>query len=263
MIVARITFLASQAHPSACAWPPELPWPRTSLRHRRNRVLSRLRGTARSGVWRSGRGVCGLAYQVFLFSLGRGKFFGVQLADDSKAALEAASVNRFRCARTESVIFFTVRSNASVRRLAGRSVLAIVAPIKLAFRCDSSSHRDFTYMVAGGVAFQTRRYADISVAIQGIKNAAGIRSEMKWAKFRGGERTSAYEGVVDFFFSLIEQNQKNFHRIIAEFGKFSHGAFEGGTPESSVAACTISCWSTGSAGSIPRSATYGCIRTKD
>jgi Protein of unknown function (DUF3800) len=132
------------------------------------------------------------------------------------------------------VIFFTVRSNASVPRLAGKSVLAIVTPVKLAFRCDSSSHRDTRYMVAGGVAFQTRRYADISAAIQGIKNAAGIQSEMKWAKFRGGERTKAYEGIVDLFFSLIEQNQVHFHCIIAEFGAFSHGAFEGGTPESSV-----------------------------
>ena len=89
-------------------------------------------------------------------------------------------------------------------------------------------------MVAGGVAFQTHRYADISTAIQGIKNAAGIRSEMKWAKFRGGERTAAYEGIVDLFFSLIGQNQIHFHCIVAEFGKFSHGAFEGGSPESSV-----------------------------
>jgi hypothetical protein len=166
--------------------------------------------------------------------LGRGKFFGLRGTDDSTTTLEAASVNRFRCARTESVIFFTVRSNASVLRLAGNSVLAIVTPIKLAFRCDSSSHRDARYMVAGGVAFQTRRYADISAAIQGIKNAASIKSEMKWAKFRGGERTKAYEGVVDLFFSLIEQNQVHFHCIIAEFGEFSHGAFEGESPESSV-----------------------------
>jgi hypothetical protein len=153
---------------------------------------------------------------------------------DSKAALEAASVNRCRCARTVSVIFFTVRSNVSVLRLAGKSALAIVAPIKLAFRCDSSSHRDSRYMVAGGVAYQPSRYADISAAIQGIKNAANIKSEVKWAKFRGGERTRAYEGIVDLFFSLIEQNQVHFHCIIAEFGEFSHGAFEGESPESSV-----------------------------
>jgi Protein of unknown function (DUF3800) len=166
--------------------------------------------------------------------LTRGGFLSMAAPGASEATFGATSVNRLRCARTESVIFFTVRSNASVLRLAGNSVLPIVTPVKLAFRCDSSSHRDARYMVAGGVAFQTRRYTDISAAIQGIKNAASIKSEMKWAKFRGGERSRAYEGIVDLFFSLIEQNQIHFHCIIAEFGAFSHGAFEGASPESSV-----------------------------
>lgn len=89
-------------------------------------------------------------------------------------------------------------------------------------------------MVVDGVAYQARRYADIAVAVQGIKDAAGIRSEMKWAKFRGGERTKAYEAIVDLFFSLVEQNHMHFHCIVAEFGKFSHGAFRGGGPDSSV-----------------------------
>ena len=112
--------------------------------------------------------------------------------------------------------------------------MAIDAPVKLAFRCDSSSHRDAMYMVAGGVAFRTGQYAAISAAIQGIKDAANIQSEMKWSKFRGGERTQAYEAVIDLFYSLIDINQLHFHAIVAEFGKFSHGAFEGGNPEASV-----------------------------
>jgi len=89
-------------------------------------------------------------------------------------------------------------------------------------------------MVVGGVAFQTLRYAAIAGAIRGIKDAANIRSEMKWSKFRGGERTKAYKAVVYLFYSLIAQNQIHFHCIVAEFGKFSHGAFEGGDPETSV-----------------------------
>jgi hypothetical protein len=89
-------------------------------------------------------------------------------------------------------------------------------------------------MVVGGVAFQTHRYAAISAAIQGIKNAAGIKSEMKWAKFRGGGKTKAYQAIVDLFFSLLDVNQIHFHGLIAEFGQFSHGAFEGKSSESSV-----------------------------
>jgi hypothetical protein len=57
---------------------------------------------------------------------------------------------------------------------------------------------------------------------------------MKWSKFRGGERAKSYELLVDLFFELVGQNQVHFHCLIAEFGKFSHGAFEGGDPESSV-----------------------------
>lgn len=112
--------------------------------------------------------------------------------------------------------------------------MAIDVPVKLAFRCDSNSHRDAMYMVAGGVAFRTGQYAAISAAIQGIKDAANIRSEMKWSTFRGGERTQAYEAVIDLFFSLIDINQLHFHAIVAGVGKFSHGAFEGGNPEASV-----------------------------
>lgn len=112
--------------------------------------------------------------------------------------------------------------------------LPIDAPLKLAFRCDSSSHRGARYMVAGGVALQPKRYADISAAIGGIKEAAGITSESKWSKFRGGERTSGYKAVIDLFYSLLDINQIHFHCMIAEFGKFSHKAFPSGGPETSV-----------------------------
>jgi hypothetical protein len=89
-------------------------------------------------------------------------------------------------------------------------------------------------MVVGGVAFQTRRYAAIAKAIRGIKNAANIQSEMKWSKFRGGERTKADKAVVDLFYSLLDLKEVHFHCIVAEFGRFNHGAFEGGDSETSV-----------------------------
>jgi len=89
-------------------------------------------------------------------------------------------------------------------------------------------------MVVGGLAIQPRRYADIAAAIQGIKDKANITSEMKWSKFRGGGRSSAYKAIINLFFSLTEQNQAHFHCLIAEFGKFTHRAFDGGDSESSV-----------------------------
>lgn len=58
-------------------------------------------------------------------------------------------------------------------------------------------------MVVGGVAFRTSRHVDIAAAIQGIKDAAKIDSELKWAKFKGGARTQAYQAIVDLFFSLV------------------------------------------------------------
>lgn len=133
------------------------------------------------------------------------------------------------------VILSTDRVKASVDSPAGMSSsLPTSTPVKLAFYCDSSSHRDSRYMVVGGIAVQTARYTALCAAVQAIKDAAPIRSEMKWADYRGGERTAAYEGLVRLFFSLIAQNQIHFHALIAEFGAFSHKAFEGGTPEKSV-----------------------------
>jgi hypothetical protein len=89
-------------------------------------------------------------------------------------------------------------------------------------------------MVAGGVAFRPARYHEISGEIQKIKCAAGIKSEMKWSKYRGGRRQAAYEGLVDLFYLLTKEKMAAFHCIIAEFGAFAHKSYEGGTPESSV-----------------------------
>jgi hypothetical protein len=110
----------------------------------------------------------------------------------------------------------------------------MATPIKLGFHCDSSSHRGFEYMVAGGLAVRTARYKDICAAIQRIKDAVGMTSEMKWSEYRGGHRRKTYEAAVDMFFSLIESNEAHFHCMVANFAKFSHKSFEGGTPESSV-----------------------------
>ena len=105
---------------------------------------------------------------------------------------------------------------------------------KLAFRCDSSSHRDHEYMVVGGIAFKTNRYHEIAVAIRQIKEVSDLKSEMKWSKFRGGYRGIAYFALVDLFFQLISEGKIHFHCIVAKFGEFSHKSFGGSGPESSV-----------------------------
>lgn len=89
-------------------------------------------------------------------------------------------------------------------------------------------------MVVGGIAIRTTRYKDIEADIQKIKSAAGIKSEMKWSKYRGGARRVAYQAMVDLFFALIENRHAAFHCLIANFGDFTHGFVPDGSPDQSV-----------------------------
>ena len=89
-------------------------------------------------------------------------------------------------------------------------------------------------MVVGGAAFQNQRHKDLCAALQGIKDVAAIRSEMKWSKYKGGQRTPADRAPIDLLFSRATLGQPHFHCLIAEFGEFSHKGFEGGRPEISA-----------------------------
>lgn len=90
------------------------------------------------------------------------------------------------------------------------------------FYCDASSHRGHDYMVAGGLVIREERYHEIEEKIQAIKDAAGIKSEMKWTKYKGGERRAAYEGLVDLAFLLVKEKQAALHVIVVHFASFKH-----------------------------------------
>ncbi|MRG70392.1 DUF3800 domain-containing protein [Alphaproteobacteria bacterium HT1-32] len=105
---------------------------------------------------------------------------------------------------------------------------------KIHFYCDSSSHRNSQYMVAGGIAIRQGRLAEISQKILDIKASGNIGSEFKWSGYRGGYRRQAYEDLIDLCFSLAEQKQAALHWIIADFGSFAHKTNDDGSPESSV-----------------------------
>jgi hypothetical protein len=77
------------------------------------------------------------------------------------------------------VFFLTAGSNARVPLPAGNAVLAITAPPKRPFQCDSSSHCGAVYMVADEMVYKISPPRAISDAIHCIQDAADIQSEMK------------------------------------------------------------------------------------
>ncbi len=91
----------------------------------------------------------------------------------------------------------------------------------LSFFGDSSS-RDSAFMVAGGFAVAGERIPEIEDEVKRRRDAAGIRSEFHWKTYRGGARKSAYEDLVEYAFSLIEQRKAALHLIIAQFHGYDH-----------------------------------------
>lgn len=106
--------------------------------------------------------------------------------------------------------------------------------IRADFYCDASSHRGSDYMVAGGLFIRTERYHEIEAKIQAIKDAACIRGEMQWKKYRGGARRAAYESLVDLAFLLLKEKQAALHVIICHFASFDHRREPGAGRETSV-----------------------------
>jgi hypothetical protein len=106
--------------------------------------------------------------------------------------------------------------------------------INLEFWCDSSSHRGHNYMVIGGVAIRRNRSLSISSDIEKLKELAGVTSELKWTKYKGGCRSVLYKAVIDLFFALIEEKHAHFHCIISHFREFDHNQDAPGNEEKSV-----------------------------
>ena len=178
---------------------------------------------------------CGSAFGVAFGFTNPAIFWSKAVSLTPHSSERAVSTKRAYCSATRSVIFRADSTLPRVAVAAGRfPVLRTTPPVKLGFFCDTSSLRDSQFMVAAGVALRLSRYRDLAQSIQDIKDAAKIESEIKWASYKGGGRKIAYKGIIDLFYSLIQQDQIHFHCIIAEFGKFQHKAFSGGSPETSA-----------------------------
>jgi hypothetical protein len=77
-------------------------------------------------------------------------------------------------------------------------------------------------MVVGGIAVTKPIYTSLDNRIKEIKAKAEIESEMKWADYKGGERSIAYKAVIDLAFETINQKKAQFHVMPVPFSTFSH-----------------------------------------
>lgn len=90
------------------------------------------------------------------------------------------------------------------------------------FYCDASSNKDHRYMVAGGFVLDAKMVGGVEHAIANIKGIVPNCGELKWSKYRGGQRTQIYYDVVDHMFGLIAQKRASLHVIVADFDGFNH-----------------------------------------
>lgn len=80
----------------------------------------------------------------------------------------------------------------------------------ISFFGDTSSHGK-AYMVAGGFAVAGVRMSEVEDQIALLRDDAGIRTEFHWSSYRGGARRQAYENLVRYGFSLINQRRAALH----------------------------------------------------
>lgn len=90
------------------------------------------------------------------------------------------------------------------------------------FYCDASSNKDHGYMVAGGFVLDAQVAGVVEGALANIKNIIPNCGEMKWSKYRGGQRARVYHGVVDYMLDLSAQHRANLHVIETNFGDLDH-----------------------------------------
>lgn len=89
-------------------------------------------------------------------------------------------------------------------------------------------------MVAGGFAVAGVRISEVEDEIAFLRDDAGIKSEFHWSDYRGGAKRDAYEKLVKYGFSLINQRRAALHIIVAKFDGYDHKARSGEGRETSV-----------------------------
>ncbi|GJE57390.1 DUF3800 domain-containing protein [Methylobacterium thuringiense] len=103
----------------------------------------------------------------------------------------------------------------------------------LSFYGDASS-KQCAFMVAGGFAVSGNRINEVEDSIAAIRDDAGIRSEFHWSQYRGGNRRSAYESLIQYGFDLIKTRKAALHVIIAKFDGYNHREKAGDDRDTSV-----------------------------
>lgn len=89
-------------------------------------------------------------------------------------------------------------------------------------------------MVVGGAALRQDRVKEINNTIDALKAKVGAVGELKWKKYRGGNRRALHEGLVDYSALLIREQQMHLHFVVCRFSEFDHKISGPGTPEKSV-----------------------------
>ena len=103
----------------------------------------------------------------------------------------------------------------------------------ITFYGDASSHGS-QHMVAGGFAISGHRIREIEDAIGSMRERARITSQFHWSEYRGGDRRSAYEELIDYGFQLVWTKKAALHIITADFSQFNHKRVPGENKDASV-----------------------------
>jgi len=98
--------------------------------------------------------------------------------------------------------------------------MAIVRP-QLLYFCDETGTVDDEYLAVAGVAIRAERANAIRSYLRDLCQSCNVTREIKWSNTRA-RRDNVHRAFVDYFFSLIEDNQAHFHIRFSRMSDYDH-----------------------------------------